>query len=54
MPANVIHVKTGLMLKEIQSIGFNWRNFLFLFCLAFVALIPTLFKKQIKKLDKEN
>eukprot|EP00826_Nyctotherus_ovalis_P011999 TRINITY_DN1312_c0_g1_i12.p1 TRINITY_DN1312_c0_g1~~TRINITY_DN1312_c0_g1_i12.p1 ORF type:complete len:124 (+),score=33.46 TRINITY_DN1312_c0_g1_i12:624-995(+) len=47
MPANILHVKTGLMLKEINSIGFNIKNFLLLFCLAFAALIPTLFKKQI-------
>lgn len=49
MPANIIQVKTGLMLKEVESIGFNWKNFALLFCLAFVALIPTLFKKHIKK-----
>ncbi len=51
MPANIIHVKTGLVLREMQSLGVNWKNFLFLFLLAFVALIPTIFKKQIKKLD---
>lgn len=49
MPANVLHVKTGLVVKEVESIGFGWKNFLLLFFLAFLALIPTLIKKKLKE-----
>eukprot|EP00826_Nyctotherus_ovalis_P036333 TRINITY_DN3211_c0_g3_i1.p1 TRINITY_DN3211_c0_g3~~TRINITY_DN3211_c0_g3_i1.p1 ORF type:complete len:313 (-),score=83.18 TRINITY_DN3211_c0_g3_i1:953-1798(-) len=49
MPANVLHVKAGLVVKEVESIEFNWKNFLLLFFLAFLALIPTLIKKKLKE-----
>eukprot|EP00475_Leptophrys_vorax_P043207 TRINITY_DN8241_c0_g1_i6.p2 TRINITY_DN8241_c0_g1~~TRINITY_DN8241_c0_g1_i6.p2 ORF type:complete len:237 (+),score=49.32 TRINITY_DN8241_c0_g1_i6:183-893(+) len=52
LPANYIHVTTGAKLSEIGSTGtVNFSSLLGLLLLALVALIPTLFKKQISKLD---
>jgi len=49
MPANILHVKAGLVIKQVETIGINWKNFLLLFFLAFLALIPTLVKKKLNK-----
>eukprot|EP01017_Pseudomicrothorax_dubius_P029120 TRINITY_DN3507_c0_g2_i2.p1 TRINITY_DN3507_c0_g2~~TRINITY_DN3507_c0_g2_i2.p1 ORF type:complete len:279 (-),score=36.67 TRINITY_DN3507_c0_g2_i2:50-886(-) len=49
MPANIIHVRTGLTLSDIQKIGLNLSNIFLLVILGFVALIPTLIKKKIKQ-----
>ncbi len=66
MPANIIHVRTGLTLSEVSEIGLNlhvreifeWRELineqalLGLAVLGFVALIPTLLKKKmVEKFD---
>mmetsp|Transcript_45132 Transcript_45132/g.69096 ORF Transcript_45132/g.69096 Transcript_45132/m.69096 type:complete len:83 (+) Transcript_45132:213-461(+) len=45
MPANIIHVNAGLTLNDLQSVGMNLTNILWLVLLGFLALIPTLFKK---------
>jgi len=49
MPANIIHVKTGLTISEVSEIGLNLHAILGLLVLGFVALIPTLLKKKIEK-----
>jgi len=49
MPANIIHIRTGLTLYNINEIGLNITGILSLAALAFLALIPTLFKKQLKE-----
>jgi uncharacterized membrane protein YdjX (TVP38/TMEM64 family) len=47
VPNNVILVRTGLALSEISSFGFRWENFLLLLGLAFLSLLPTLFKGRL-------
>lgn len=49
MPANIIHVKTGLALSELEQIGLNLHALLGLVVLGFVALLPTLFKKKLEE-----
>lgn len=49
MPANIIHVKTGLTISEVSEIGLNFHAILGLLVLGFVALIPTLLKKKLEK-----
>jgi len=51
MPANIIHIRTGLALNDMQQIGMNLTGILSLGALAFLALIPTLFKSKIEKFD---
>lgn len=52
MPANIIHVRTGLTLSEVSEIGLNLHALLGLAVLGFVALIPTLLKKKmVNKFD---
>jgi len=52
MPANIIHVRTGLTLSEVSEIGLNLHALLGLAVLGFVALIPTLLKKKmVEKFD---
>jgi uncharacterized membrane protein YdjX (TVP38/TMEM64 family) len=54
LPANAIHVTTGLQLSEIDSVGFDLRKFAALFLLAFLALIPTLFRKKFEAIDAKD
>jgi len=49
MPNNFILTKTGLTLKEIESIGMGPQNFITLIVLGFLALIPTFFSKKYQK-----
>eukprot|EP00823_Brevimastigomonas_motovehiculus_P009358 TRINITY_DN9025_c0_g1_i1.p1 TRINITY_DN9025_c0_g1~~TRINITY_DN9025_c0_g1_i1.p1 ORF type:complete len:301 (-),score=30.95 TRINITY_DN9025_c0_g1_i1:97-999(-) len=54
IPANLIHVKTGTTINDLTSTGsgaFSWATFFTLFVLAFLALIPTLFKRKFEELD---
>jgi uncharacterized membrane protein YdjX (TVP38/TMEM64 family) len=53
MPLNIIHLETGMLLEELKVIGgINFKVIGGLFCLGFVALLPTLFKKKLEKFDK--
>jgi len=54
MPANIIHIRTGLALDNISQVGMNITGILSLAALAFLALIPTLFKRKIQKLDEQK
>jgi uncharacterized membrane protein YdjX (TVP38/TMEM64 family) len=56
MPANYLHVTTGITLGELNSIHgatLNKRAILTLFGIALLTLIPTLFRKKIKQLDDD-
>ena len=47
MPLNIVHIRTGLILSEVNQIGgFNPIQILWLFGLGFVALLPTLLKSK--------
>jgi len=54
MPANIIHIRTGLTLYNINQIGMNITGILSLVVLAFLALIPTMFKKKLEKLEEDG
>jgi uncharacterized membrane protein YdjX (TVP38/TMEM64 family) len=50
MPMNVMHVKTGLMLSDLQKIGgVDYKTLAMLFGIGFIVLLPTLFKKKLSK-----
>lgn len=55
MPMNVMHVKTGLMLSDLQKIGgVDYKTLIMLFGIGFVVLLPTLFKKKLaQKFEQE-
>ncbi len=55
MPMNVMHVKTGLMLSDLQKIGgVDYKTIAMLFGIGFIVLLPTLFKKKLaKKFESE-
>jgi hypothetical protein len=45
---NVVHVKTGLMLNDLQSVGgIDYKTIAALFGIGFLALLPTFFKKSL-------
>lgn len=46
MPANVIHVRTGLFLHDLDKIGLNASSLLSLGALGVLALLPVLMKKK--------
>jgi len=67
MPANYIHVSTGVQLEAMEAYVTNdgsgsdpdaerpavqWKNLLFLLGLACLALLPTLFKKKLAQMDE--
>lgn len=56
MPLNIVHLRTGLILSEVNQIGkFDFMQVIWLFLLGFVALLPTLLKDKISKLfDKQD
>ena len=56
MPANFFHVSTGYKLSTLTSlsVGDNTWTFVQLFCLQFVALLPTLFKRKLQQLDERQ
>ena len=49
IPANSVHIRTGSMLNDINSVGMNVNNILFIALLGFIALIPTFFKSKLQK-----
>jgi hypothetical protein len=54
MPANLIHIRAGLVLHDLEKVGMNFMNILLLLGLGFVALIPTLFKSKLEKIGDKN
>lgn len=56
MPANYLHVTTGIKLEELESADadagspVNLRALAFLFGIAFLALLPTIFKSKFEQL----
>jgi hypothetical protein len=56
IPANFFHISTGYKLSTLTSLSFrdNSWTFIQLFCLQFVALLPTLFKKQLEKYEETS
>jgi uncharacterized membrane protein YdjX (TVP38/TMEM64 family) len=55
MPMNLMHVKTGLMLNDLQSVGgIDLKTIAMLFGIGFLVLLPTFFKKKLQsKFEKE-
>ena len=47
MPANIIHVRTGIFLNDMDKIGLNLNSLFLLVLIGFVALIPIIFKSKI-------
>jgi hypothetical protein len=57
LPANFLHITTGATLNsaaDSASSGSNTVNFIVLFALQFVALLPTLFKGKIESYEKQQ
>jgi hypothetical protein len=54
MPANLIHIRAGLVLHDLEKVGMNFMNILLLLGLGFIALIPTLFKSKLEKIGEEK
>mmetsp|Transcript_52490 Transcript_52490/g.60038 ORF Transcript_52490/g.60038 Transcript_52490/m.60038 type:complete len:267 (-) Transcript_52490:87-887(-) len=54
IPANIIHVRTGMTLSEIQKVGFDPKALLGLFVLGCFALIPTLIKRKYEEKSKQE
>ena len=54
MPNNFILTQTGLTLRDIEKIGLSPKNFITLLALAFLALIPTLFKKKYEQVPQTD
>ncbi len=54
MPNNFILTQTGLTLRDIEKIGLSPKNFITLLALAFLALIPTLFKKKYEEVPQND
>lgn len=54
IPNNFILLQTGMTLKEIETIGLNFKHLLVLMALGFFSLLPTLFKKKLEKLDEKT
>jgi hypothetical protein len=52
MPANIIHLKTGMVLKDASKIGLDLyvyflnKNIIFLIILGFLSLIPIIMNKK--------
>eukprot|EP01006_Ploeotia_vitrea_P039553 TRINITY_DN66358_c5_g1_i1.p1 TRINITY_DN66358_c5_g1~~TRINITY_DN66358_c5_g1_i1.p1 ORF type:complete len:332 (+),score=138.05 TRINITY_DN66358_c5_g1_i1:50-1045(+) len=56
IPANYIHVTTGMTLSRLQSVHestMNVRAILTLFFIAFLALIPTFFRRKFEEFDSK-
>jgi uncharacterized membrane protein YdjX (TVP38/TMEM64 family) len=49
IPANYIHVTTGIALEKVSVI--NFKTFALLFALAFLALVPTLFRSKFEDFE---
>lgn len=52
MPGNIILIRTGLALYELNDINNSLPVIMSLIVLSFVALLPTLFKKKLKEIDE--
>lgn len=58
IPANYIHINTGLQLEELGDAsnsggGVKLQNLVWLLVIALLALIPTLFRGRFEKLDQQ-
>eukprot|EP01083_Nonionella_stella_P125345 379054_1 len=53
IPANYLHVTTGMTLQNLRSIhgALDWKALFLLFGLGGLALIPTLFKTQLQNME---
>jgi len=50
IPGNIIHIKTGIMLSDLEQLGgFDITNFIGLFVLGSLSLLPTLFKSKLEE-----
>lgn len=50
IPLNIVHIRTGMLLDEIQQVGgVDFKVIGMLFGLGFLALLPTLFKKKLQE-----
>lgn len=49
MPANIIHINTGMTIANIKKVGLTYDSIVFLLLLAFLALIPTIFINRSKQ-----
>lgn len=56
LPANFLHISTGATLTSAADAtgGSNMLNFVVLFILQFVALLPTLFKGKIESYEQQK
>ncbi len=56
VPANFFHVSTGYKLSTLTSLSVsdNTWTFVQLFCLQFLALLPTLFKRKLQQLEERT
>ena len=56
MPANYFHVSTGAALSSLKSLSLkdNLSTFIWLFCLQFLALLPTLAKKYLQRWEQRK
>ena len=55
MPLNIVHIRTGLILSEVNQIGgFNFTQILGLFALGGIALLPTFLKSKAQKFIEEK
>jgi len=55
IPANFLHVSTGKALREAAGGATTAsRAFIILFCLQFLALLPTLFKKKLQEMENKK
>lgn len=48
MPANIIHINTGMTLASIKKVGLTSDSLILLGIMAFLALVPTLFINRSK------
>lgn len=54
MPGNVIHLRTGLALQELNDLGNSLSAVLTLLFLSLLALLPTFFKKKLQEFDERK
>ncbi|CAD8136912.1 unnamed protein product [Paramecium pentaurelia] len=54
MPGNIIHIRTGLLIQELNDFSTSYQALLTLIGLSLVALLPTLFKKKLQELDEKG
>mmetsp|Transcript_19951 Transcript_19951/g.2700 ORF Transcript_19951/g.2700 Transcript_19951/m.2700 type:complete len:102 (+) Transcript_19951:351-656(+) len=54
IPLNVIHLKTGLELYNIEKLGVNISSILWIALFGCLALLPTFFKKKLSEIDNKK